>query len=281
MKIVHSLWTRPWRGQPYPKVASGFLTPIFNWACATYSCLKAKEIYGNCELITDSAGANAVKSLGIPYDKVTLELDSIPSAVPPSLWAYGKIVAYSLQTEPFWHIDCDSIILEKMPSLESADVVYQYEESPAVINWGACYPMTSVMNSASYKPVGWDTYNTDKKALCMGIFGGNNLDAIHAYAEDVIHVVTGSENVAFWQSRPWWNNFNVTIEQHAAYCFFKQQGQDVTPYLSTANWPNRFQKTEFCHLMARKTDKTMYNKLMDRLAREFPSDYLRLKNLLR
>src|SRR5579872_1836055 len=114
MKIVQSFWTKPflqlgdtlmdtrlnggWPGRRYN---------YFSWAL---SCLQLRKFYADVELVTDDLGQFLlIEKLGLPYSNVSLGLNSL-SGYNPCLWALGKIKAYSIQENPFLHVDNDVFI---------------------------------------------------------------------------------------------------------------------------------------------------------------------------
>ena len=85
--------------------------------CWALSCLNAKKIYGNIELYTDTVGKKIlIDKLNLPYDRVHLVFDNndFMDSLPNELWAISKIYTYSLQNEPFIHVDGDFILWENL-----------------------------------------------------------------------------------------------------------------------------------------------------------------------
>jgi hypothetical protein len=67
----------------------------------------ASQHYPNTCLITDSDGAKIlVDQLGLQFASVSTVLDDLANE-DPAWWSLGKLYAYSLQQEPFVHIDSD------------------------------------------------------------------------------------------------------------------------------------------------------------------------------
>jgi hypothetical protein len=257
-----------------------FPSNLHYWASWAYSCLTAKKHYGTVNLVTDTDGEKIVKEIGLPYNNISTELNRIETKVPNTLWAYGKIVAYSIQNKPFIHIDGDAYFLDRLSSdLEDADVIVQNIEDRSNTSFDLGYHMSHLISQMQYKIDGWDKFNADKSALCLGIFGGKNLDAIKGYSDQVIKMVECDSNKAFWAKKYNWARFNVSIEQHAAYCYFKHHDVQVSPYVSMAEWENRFNKAQFSHLMSRKTNLTRCQKLIDDLKADFPEYYNRVNDL--
>lgn len=65
-----------------------------------------REHFDQVELYTDKRGYEVlIEKLHLPYTQVHVIYDD--SLCLPQHWAYAKIKTYSLQTEPFLHIDGD------------------------------------------------------------------------------------------------------------------------------------------------------------------------------
>lgn len=112
MKAVYTLWSSPGAA-----INQGFRTDreLCNTLCL--SLLKIKEqpgISGTILVCNSAAKEVVIDKYNLPFDEVKCELDSLDE-LDPDLWAYAKIVSYSLQDEPFIHIDNDVIIWEQLP----------------------------------------------------------------------------------------------------------------------------------------------------------------------
>lgn len=75
------------------------------------SAILAKKHYNNIFLYTTPDVADAVRSRKIPYDFIdTVVLKDLPN----KSYTLPKIKVYSIQTEPFIHIDYDAFIFDKV-----------------------------------------------------------------------------------------------------------------------------------------------------------------------
>ncbi len=95
-----------------------------SWAL---SCLTFKKVYGAIELVTDKKGkAILIDALQLPYTEVKVVLDQL-NHYPKKLWAIGKLYTYSIQNDPFIHVDGDVYIWERFDAhLEKAQLVGQH-----------------------------------------------------------------------------------------------------------------------------------------------------------
>ena len=93
-----------------------------SWAL---SCLSLRENYNNVVFYTDSNGYKVfIELLKLPYTDVVVQYDDLPC--PDIHWAYPKILTYSLQKEPFIHVDGDVHLPHRLDdSIESGALIAQ------------------------------------------------------------------------------------------------------------------------------------------------------------
>ena len=107
MKIIQSFWSQ---NQINPLESNyGWLSETHNWLSWILSANQLSKFY-KVELYTDQKGYEIlIEKLKLPYHKVHIVLDEL-NHYDKSLWAIPKIKTYSLQNEPFLHIDGDVFI---------------------------------------------------------------------------------------------------------------------------------------------------------------------------
>jgi len=239
MKFVQSVWSKAaMHSGGWHQYHGHWPSPRYHWCSWVLSSCWAQKHYGNLELITDNAGAHwLVDQLKLPFTSVRTDLEKIN--VSPRLWAYGKIVAYSLQQEPFFHIDGDVFLMGKLPAkYESADLVCQFfEQGPHYPNFEATYDHNrkEIEKVIPRLPSFWRFMNEASAGNC-GIFGGANLDAVGRYTRDVIELVTHPDNASGWKHVRMNVFGNCVIEQQALWCSAREQNVPLTPL---------FQNTDF------------------------------------
>jgi hypothetical protein len=125
MRAVWSLWSKPFAAA----TSWGWHRPEHHLLAWGLSLRLARRHYPETTLVTDSAGkALLVDALGLSFASVSTELDRLRDA-DPNLWALGKLVAYSIQDEPFVHLDTDVFLWRALPTrLTSAPVLAQHRE---------------------------------------------------------------------------------------------------------------------------------------------------------
>ena len=146
-----------------------------------FSSLLAKRQYkDNVELITDSAGEEfLIKGLQLPFDSVKVVLDDYDN-ISSRLWAYGKIVSYSMQNEPFIHIDNDVFITKRFPDfIEEGELIVQHFEAQR-----ETYQNGEVLvDNLFHVPDSYKKYHWENGAYNMGIFGGTDIEFIKKYID--------------------------------------------------------------------------------------------------
>ena len=107
-----------------------------------------------------------------------------------SFWAYGKIVTYSLQNEPFLHVDNDIFISDKFPEkIEKAELVGQNIEwitPKATDDYTVALDFLRQNVSVCPKII---LDSKCRQSINMGLFGGNNIEFIQRYAHMAMDAV--------------------------------------------------------------------------------------------
>ena len=104
MRSVWSFWTPPFqarKGRVWRK-------PLHHFLAWGISLSAARRHYPETVLVTDQAGKKLLIDalVGLQFTAVSTELDCLRT-VDPDWWALGKLVAYSIQDQPFIHLDTD------------------------------------------------------------------------------------------------------------------------------------------------------------------------------
>ena len=103
MRAVWSFWSSPFQCY-YQGSWSSPLHHMLSWIVSVHA---ARKHYSETVLITDRAGKRLlVEQLGLPFSEISVELERLREH-DRGWWVLGKIVAYSIQTDPFVHIDSD------------------------------------------------------------------------------------------------------------------------------------------------------------------------------
>jgi hypothetical protein len=111
MRAVWSFWSKP--SQVRGNI--GWYSDLHHLLAWGLSLRTARRHYPETVLITDRPGKELlVDQLGLPFVYVSTELDRLTD-VDPGWWALGKLVAYSIQDQPFIHIDSDAFLWKALP----------------------------------------------------------------------------------------------------------------------------------------------------------------------
>ena len=106
MRIVQTFWTA---NNSLLENGFGWSHPQYHLMSWALSCLSLRENYNNVVFYTDSNGYKVfIELLKLPYTDVVVQYDDLPC--PDIHWAYPKIFTYSLQKEPFIHVDGDVLV---------------------------------------------------------------------------------------------------------------------------------------------------------------------------
>ena len=104
----------------------GWVKPEFHCMSWALSCLQLKTLYKSVTLYANKHAANfLINDLGLPYDNVVYfpESCSLPHK---ALWALPKLWTYSMQKEPFLHVDGDVFLFNRIDeNILNNDVVGQ------------------------------------------------------------------------------------------------------------------------------------------------------------
>jgi hypothetical protein len=178
MKIIQTFWSGK---RDVITESFGWYSPRFHALSWTLSCLQLSKFY-DVELYTDSIGYDfLINKLNLPYKKVNIVLDEL-NIYPTDFWALPKIKTYSLQNEPYLHIDGDVFIWEPFnEKLLSSDFISQNLEITTEYYqtmWAEIYPN---LDFIPREMMGYIN-GINNFACNMGIFGGNDIDFLKKYS---------------------------------------------------------------------------------------------------
>ncbi|MHA4808598.1 DUF6734 family protein [Flavitalea flava] len=203
-------------------IKAGWLSPEFHWMSWALSCLRLKELYGEVELITDKKGKKVlIDTLGLPYSKVSTSLEGTLDHYPKELWALAKVHSYSIQKEPFIHIDGDVFLWQPFNrDLLHAPVISQNQE----LNLFFYKTILDEVNANfSYIPEYFSQIhyeNKDIRSSNAGIIGGNDLGFIAKYCRNAFDFIDRNMNCLQKVNT---GNLNFLFEQYLLYQLAAQQ----------------------------------------------------------
>jgi len=283
LKIIQTLYL-PDDGSDPLNSNLGFPSPEFNWMGWALSCLQLKQYYKRVELYTNNAGYEVlINRLKLPYDEVHVVLNDL--SFPPQLWAYPKLHTYSLQTEPFLHVDGDAFFWEKLDeSILNKPLIAQN------IEVNASFYKTILTRLLSFDIVFPEVImarfnaNAEIAAYNAGIIGGTDIGFFKTYTAEVFKFINENSNKPGLLMIP---EVNMIYEQVLFYCLAKQRAASVTCYLKDevhdmtypgfADFINVAGDTKYIHLMgAFKKNVDCCYMLAKRLRHDYPVCYYRI-----
>ena len=295
MRAVWSFWSKPF--QHHHKHA--WQTDIHHLFAWVLSVETAKRHYPDTVLVTDQPGSHLlVDRLGLEFSSVSTELDRLNDA-DPAWWVLGKLWAYSLQREPFVHLDNDVFLWTRLPErLERAAVFAQNPEwfPFAGESWYRPTVFTRAIRTArGWAPEEWwwSVSRHLNEAVCCGILGGSATAFFAHYASLAIRMIQHPRNRQAWASLGSPIGDNILMEQYllaACLSFHRHHpgsayhGLDVD-YLF-ASTEDAFDESRaagagYTHLIGgAKTNPVLLERLAARVERDYPEYYERcLKTL--
>jgi hypothetical protein len=258
MKIVQTFWAA--RAGDMREFKCGWWSTAHHYYSWILSAGQARKAYGNVHLVADSRAADVLRRvIGIPFDSVDTSLDGYGG--PAGLWSAAKVRTYSLQKEPFIHVDADVFLWKKLPDFaESAPVLGQAIEHVRNVDYDTTYrrPMAFALANGLTKPPSCWSRNCYNAVNC-GVFGGHDLAAIGHYCGVVDRLM--SENAAFWggMGLPVLERMNFLVEQYTAFAAVEEAGAElVTLFDSVHDAESRAREIGYTHVMKEKGIEPRY-----------------------
>ena len=260
---------------------SGFNS--FKDMCASMvlAVLTAKKHFQRVELITNDFGKSIfIDKLRLPiqYSLKLNEMDKVSSY----FWAYGKILATSSQNEPFIHIDNDAFLFTGLPKrMSEADLIFQSKEPMDKPGYGFYDILRPCFREAKVKPK--EIVPITDYAYNCGICGGNNFNFFKLHQKCSSEYIFAPENqdLFFKKYKDILIHQNLFHEQYFLASLIKANKlrDKVELFADDINDINK-NGVSYCHLWGlSKRNETMIKKMYQRLNKDFPEFYSRVKNL--
>jgi hypothetical protein len=295
MRAVWSFWSKPLQARKN----IGWYSELHHLLAWGLSLQTAGRHYPETVLITDRRGKKLlVEQLGLPFVHVSTELERLANA-DPGWWALGKLVAYSIQDQPFIHIDSDAFIWKPLPRhlTESAvfalcPVFYANDSNrlPREIEH-------AFAEHGGKLPVEWEWVRSKgngyfREEAC-GILGGYHVAFLRHYANTALGLVLDSGNAAAWSRLPHKISLNTIVEQFLlAACIDYHRFDQTSPYRGV-KVSHLFSSVEqacdlkhaarlgHTHLLGgTKSHPAVAKRLEQRMRRENPAYFRRCEKLL-
>lgn len=257
-----------------------------------YSCLQIKKFYQYNEIVANDNGISLVMdTLKLPYESVRQLPDKLNN-LPKGLWAYPKVLSYSMQEEPFIHVDNDVYIWERFPKeFESADLVAQNIEVPISVYRDG---INAIKKYFPVYPQWLNSYSHYSKQEFIGanagVIGGNDIEFLRRYADCAVKAIDDNSGLWSMEDTPSLGNTNVVYEQLLFYHMaIKEQkhittlfdGKDNGQYQSLYNFDDVPYDSTYIHCLGECKKKIeICKKLEYRLCADYYEYYNRIVSLL-
>lgn len=259
------------------KVNGGFKSKKDLASTLTLSVLESKKQFKQVNFYTNKFGKELVDYYQIPFDNVFLVLDKFDNVLHPNLWAYIKIYVYSLQREPFIHIDNDVILWDKIPeSYNQYDLFFQNKEH-LLTHRG----YKGLLEKASKFPVvNQDIINCKPSyAFNCGIVAGKNLDLIKRWHDIVYEFIFSEGNIKSWEQTKDKHSMNHLFEQYFISCLIHLENNlNIGTLLTDDFYKSALRDFKMTHLWGEaKREQRVMDKITFRLKRDY-IDFYKLLN---
>lgn len=266
-KAVYSYWE-----DNKKKANGGFRTKRELAMSLALSVELAKRQFETVELVTNDYGkALLVDQYQIPFDSVRTDLNQFNNKLDPDFWAYAKIFAYSLQTEPFIHIDNDVFIWDVIPFAKlHAPLLFQNRE---YLHDHQSY--LKIIEVAKGMPkVDFDTLRAKPEfAFNCGVVGANDLEIIKKWKEIAEDYIFNKRNTEAWKEVKDKHSQNHLFEQYFISSIVKNYDivDAVRTLLSDEFYISADTEFAYTHLWGHvKREANVVKRLTNRLFNDYP-----------
>jgi len=290
MRAVWSFWSLPFAAYNHRT----WCTPLHHLLGWWLSLNSARKHYPETLLVTDSPGKRLlVDQLGLRFVEVSTELDRL-SRVDADWWSMGKLVAYSLQTQPFVHIDTDVFLWKPLPKqVAEAPVFAQCRDEFSRLD--GFYRPRDVEHAFAQEslrlPPEWEYARSKSAALTAencGILGGTQVGFLRYYANAAMELILKPRHSKAWSRLADKKPYNVVVEQFfLSACLDFHRHRPASPFRGVtvkhlfSSWSqaydgNHAARVGYTHLLGEaKTSSAVAKRLQARVQREDPL-FLRL-----
>ncbi|WP_259069548.1 DUF6734 family protein [Mucilaginibacter sp. X4EP1] len=238
MKFIHTFWTGPSQLDKHDLISmkAGWLSCEYHWMSWALSCLQAKKILGSITLVTDLKGKEIlIDKLKLPYNEVSTALETKLDDYPQQLWALAKIYTYSIQKEPFLHLDADVFFWKKPHAdLLSSPLIAQNLDVNLEIYRVALNEINEQFARIPSSFVKERYEHTNLYASNAGLLGGSELSFFKDYAIAAFGFI--NENKQYLHSVNT-ANLNFIFEQYLFCALAAQKAIPVSYYKGPVNNP--------------------------------------------
>jgi len=258
-KAVFSWRTKPWLLWNYTSMK-------FHLASWIIAIEFAKKIYPKVEIYTDKKWKELLSKF---WYECSDELEQLE--LHPWFRAWGKLLTYSLQREPFTHIDSDCFLWKPLPQeFQECNLFTQNEEND---DWfkSAYQGQIDYMMKNNFLLPEYVRNTSIKKASCCGIIWWQDFSFINWYANEALDIIRKNKDKRIWMDDVW--IYNVIFEQWLLDVIVNEKNKQMK-YL-TYPWIDKDELTRmwYQHLWWAKKEKKTEQLVLEFCKEEFPILY--------
>ncbi|WP_428232474.1 DUF6734 family protein [Flavobacterium sp.] len=271
MKVVYSYWDT---GNGLKKPGNWF-NSRFMLSSMVISVLNSHRHYGRVEMVTDSRSKLWIEKLGLPFESIKTDLDEL-NQYDKNSWALGKVKAYSIQKEPFMHVDLDVILFEALSDKLINNELYVQNLEPFTTDpYSKTYlPYIDLLKKNEKNlPTG---FHDTKHAFNLGIYGCNNLYFNTLFCESVFTFI--NQNEKHFKTCVPLDKLCVIWEQYFCAVIADKMGLSIGTIID----PDYKSPTEsgYRHLLTDKYNEEIANNFNEHVKIIYPEYYKSINELL-
>jgi hypothetical protein len=253
MKAVFSFRSKPF-AESCDRRMAGFYSDHYFIVSFKLAIHCAKKSFDRVELYTDKAGYDLlIRDNQLLFDKVHVVLDDLDD-LPSDLWMAGKLYTYSLQDEPFIHLDYDLFLLEPIPqAFLDLPALVQCEEP---FNQANAYKWGIDWVTANNRKLPLEFYyfrNTpyeERMAHNMGLVGGQAYQSIADYGKKALQMLRANLDIIIELPTDVISQINIVYEQYFFTQYMGHHNIPVTSYMPYAFLCCEFNNETFVHILS-------------------------------
>lgn len=288
MRIIQTLDFLP-DGNGVPAKCGWYSSPhhLMSWVL---SCLQLNACGYNPTLYCNAYAAEIlIDGLGLPYGEVIISHGDF-NVSHKSLWALSKIYTYSLQTEPFLHVDGDVFVFEPFEEgLLASGLIAQNVE---VVNRYYLEAFDFYKSVIAFWPTQIKQRDLSIGTMCAinaGVLGGNNIDFYRSFTGAAFEMF--NRNSKKLSDIPL-HQLNVIIEQCLCHSMAVYEGREFSVVLKGLFEDNRYSglaniwevpaKRSYLHFIGHfKQNKLLCSLMAAFIRKKYPEYFYRVINLFK
>ena len=265
MKAVYSYWEDNRR-----KLNGGFASKRDLAMTLALSVEKSLKQFKEVELVTNTTGKELlIDQYKLPFTNVRVVLDQFDYNLEPDFWAYVKIYAYSIQTEPFVHIDNDVILWDAIPK-ETLEAPLFFQNKEDFIKHTGYLKL--IKEAKGFVKIDDEILSqTVQFALNCGVVGCNDLPIIQEWKAIVDEYLFHKRNQPIWEAIVDKHSHNHLFEQYFISALIAKKGTKVATLLKDDFMQSAYRDFKMTHLWgaAKRKIETM-QRIRGRLFKDYP-----------